>query len=129
MSQHDNYEKAEIKLNQQLIGKSIYLLCGTRPNIAFAIGQLSKYNSDPRIDHMKVAKKVVCHIKSTIHLGLVYRGQSKDKGETKTSIALSLFGLIGYENSSYAGDPENRKSVMGYCYFINGAIVSWCSKK
>lgn len=78
---------------------------------------------------MKAAKKVVRYLKGRMHPGLVYGSQLKDEGETKAPTAPSPFGLIGYRDSSYAGDPEDRKSVMGYCYFINGAIVSWCSKK
>ena len=35
-----DYKKAEIKSYQQLIGKLTYLLCDTRPDISFAIGQL-----------------------------------------------------------------------------------------
>lgn len=38
------------------------------------------------------------------------------------------YGLIGFADSNFAGDPEDRKSVMGYCFFLNGAVVSWCSK-
>ncbi len=107
----------------------MYLSCGTRPDIAFVMGQLSKHISDPRIGHIKATKKVVCYLKGTMHLGRIYGAKAKDKGETKAPIAPSPFGLIGYGDSSYAGDPEDKKSVMGYCYFINGAIVSWCSKK
>ena len=78
---------------------------------------------------MKAAKKVVYYLKGTMHLGLIYDGHLKDKRETKALIIPSPFGLIGYGDSSYAGDPENKKSVMRYCYFINGTVVSWCSKK
>ncbi len=39
------------------------------------------------------------------------------------------FGLKGYADSNFAGDPEDRKSVMGYCFFLNGVVVSWSSKK
>ncbi len=39
------------------------------------------------------------------------------------------YGLIGFADSNFAGDPEDRKSVMGHCFFLNRAVVSWCSKK
>ena len=32
-------------------------------------------------------------------------------------------------DNNFAGDPEDRKSVMGNCFFLNGAIFSWGSKK
>ncbi len=40
-----------------------------------------------------------------------------------------LYGLVGYADSNFAGDPENRKSVISYCFFLNGAVVLWSSKK
>lgn len=59
MQEPGDYEEAEIKPYQRLIGKLMYLSCGTRPDISFAVGQLSKHNADPRIGQMKAAKKVV----------------------------------------------------------------------
>lgn len=38
-------------------------------------------------------------------------------------------GVVGYANSSYASDLEDRKSITGYCFFLGGAIVIWCSKR
>ena len=78
---------------------------------------------------MKVAKKIVRYLKDTMHSRLIYGGHLKDEGETKAPVTPSPFRLIRYGNSSYAGDPEDKNSVMGYCYFINRAVVSWCSKK
>lgn len=39
------------------------------------------------------------------------------------------YGLIRYADNNFAGDPEDRKLVMGNCFFLNGAIFSWSSKK
>ena len=119
-----DYEEAKIKPYQRLIGKLMYLLYGTKPDISFVVGQLSKHNIDPQISHMKVAKNVVHYLKSIMHLGLIYGGHLKDEGEIKAPIIPFPFGLIGYKDSSYARNPEDKKSIIGYCYFINGAVVS-----
>lgn len=39
------------------------------------------------------------------------------------------YGLIGYINSNFAGDPKHWKLVIGYCFFIHGAVILWSSKK
>lgn len=124
MSEPGDYEEVNIKSHQRLIGKLMYLLCGTRPDIIFTVGQLSKHNLDPRSGYMKTVKKVVKYLKRTMRLGLVYGSSQND-----VLAASSPFGLIKYGNSSYAGDLKDKKSVMGYYYFLNGAILSWCSKK
>ncbi len=74
---------------------------------------------------MRVAKRVVRYLKGTMNMGLIY-GQE---------IANCLprepppYDLVGYADSNFTGDLEDRKSVMGYCFFLNGAVVLWSSKK
>lgn len=103
----------------------MYLICRTRPDIAFAVGRLSKYNTDPHKGHLKVANRVVGYIKDIIYRELVY-GQRLD-GSSSTSPG--PYSLVGYRDSNYAGDLEDKKSVIGYCFFLNNAIVLWSSKK
>lgn len=62
MQDEDNYEEVDLKVYQCLIGKLMYLSCGTKPNISFVVGQLSKRNVDPRISHLKAAKRVVRYL-------------------------------------------------------------------
>lgn len=38
MTDPEDYKEADLRTYQRLIGKLIYLVCGTRPDIAFAIG-------------------------------------------------------------------------------------------
>lgn len=120
MLELNNYEKADLKTYQHLMGKLIYLLCETRLEIAFAIRQLNKRNINPKIGYLKVKKRVIQYLKGTMHLRIMY-------GANKVKIL--LYGLVRYGNSNYAKEPKNSKSVMRYCFFINGGMVSWCSKK
>ena len=36
---------------------------------------------------------------------------------------------MGFTDSDYAGDIEDRKSTSGYVFLMNSSVVSWCSKK
>lgn len=120
MLKEDDYEKTNIKVYQYLIGKLMYTSCGTRPDITFVVGQFSKQNADPKVGHLKAAKQVLRYFKDIMHLRITY-GASE--------IKLSPYCLTGYADSNYAGDPEDYKSVIGYCFFINRDIISWWSKK
>lgn len=94
----DDYEETDLHKYQRLICKLMYLACGTRPDIAFAISQLSKQNADSRKGHLKAAKRVVQYLKGTMQMGLMY-GQTPNNPRT--------YGLTGYADSNFAGDPAD----------------------
>ena len=54
-----------------------------RFNIIFAMGQLSKHNSVVKINHMKIAKKMINYLKGIIYLKFIYGTQAKNKREIK----------------------------------------------
>jgi hypothetical protein len=37
--------------------------------------------------------------------------------------------LVGYSDSDPAGDINDRKSTMGFTFFFNNNLISWCSEK
>lgn len=76
MSDVDAYEQENLHTYQRLIGKLMYLACGTRPDIAFAVGQLSKHNSDPQRGHLRAAKRVVRYLKGTINVWTINQSSS-----------------------------------------------------
>ena len=123
MQKLENYKKVEIKPYQELISMLMYLLCGTKSDIFFAVRQLSKYNVDLQISYLKMAKKVIYYLKNTMYLSLIYSGHFKNIKKTKAPITPFLFRLIRYRDSSYAEDLEDKKPIIGYCYLINGAAV------
>ena len=40
----------------------------TRPNISFVVGKLSRFTSNPNMDHWKEIARVLCYLKKTINL-------------------------------------------------------------
>lgn len=91
------------------------------------VGQLSKQNADPRVGHLKAVKRVIWYLKDTIHLSIIYGAKSSPSQET--SDRQLQYKLVGYINSNYASDPEDQKWIMRHCFFINGEVVLWYSKK
>lgn len=70
LDQVGDHQQTNLTVYQRLISKLIYLSCGTRSDIAFLVGQLSRHNSDPCVGHLHVAKLVFRYLKGTITLGI-----------------------------------------------------------
>ena len=111
--------KEDVKVYQQLVGSLMYVACGTRPDIAFAVNSCAQFMSNPGPSHFKAAKHVLRYLKTTKDAKLTYSKQSPDMGNV----------LYGYVDADHAGSPEDRKSVGGYVLMLNGAAVSWSSRK
>ena len=103
---------ALIKTDQELVGSLLYLATGTRPVISFAVGQLTRHKSAPRMEHLAAAKTVLRYLKVTVSLGLTYG---------------SAAAMVGYSDAEYAGDLDTWRSTTGYVLTFNGAAVSWTS--
>ena len=39
-----------------------------------------------------------------------------------------MWVLRAYSDSDWAGDPDDRKSITGFCIFFNGCLISWKSR-
>ena len=101
---------------RQVIGSLMYLMVCTRPDLASAIGLLSRFMQDPGRAHWEAAKRVLRYIQHTKHLGLHY-GRKQD------------LELVGFCDSDWGGDQDKRKSTTGYVFLVGGGAFSWCSKR
>ena len=89
-----------------VVGSLMYAQVCTRPDIAFAVGMLGRYQSNPGIDHCKAAKKVMKYLQGTKDYMLMYR-------------RINNLEVTDYSNSNYAGCIDSRKSTLGHYYKNN----------
>ncbi len=94
---------------------------GTRPDISYAVGQLSQHCNQPTMRHWNAGLRVLRYLKGTINHRLCY-GPIRTKGEVS-------LGLQGYCDADYAGDSRDRHSVTGHLYLLYGGLVSWSTQK
>ncbi len=96
------------------IGKLMYAMLGTCPDIAFAVMTLSHYMDELRTTHWHAILCVFKYLKGTTHLALVLGGKN--------------ISLTGYTDADW-GSQMHRHSISGYAFFVRIRAISWSSKK
>jgi hypothetical protein len=101
---------------RQNLGSLMYAMIGSRPDIAYAIGLLSRFCENPGIAHWQALKRVLRYLKGTLEFGPIYGGGISES-------------LIGFSDADWAGDTDGRKSTSGYMFLLSGGPVSWRSRR
>jgi len=91
----------------------------TRPDLAWAYSELSKYVQFPGKNHMLAAEHVLCYLRGTWNRTIRY---SRDAHENPNV-------LWGWVDVDWAGDTYIRRSHTGYILMINGGPISWKSRR
>ena len=102
-------------LYRQLVGSLVYLTV-TRPDIAYAVHIVSQFLAAPRSTHFSAVLRILRYVKGTLFHGLHFSSHSS-------------LTLTGYSDADWAGDPTDRRSTTGYCFFLGDSPISWRSKK
>ncbi|POM60385.1 Retrotransposon Tca5 Polyprotein [Phytophthora palmivora] len=100
-----------------IVGSLQYLVRGTRPDIADAVRELSKFLSCYNRTHWDAARRVVKYLKGTSTYGLFLDGKTRD-------VTYEV-----YTDASFACQSKEHKSVTGYVKRMASTSVSWCSSK
>jgi hypothetical protein len=93
----------------------MYAMTSTRPDICYAVGLVSRYQSNPGKEHWQAVKRIFRYLQGTKNIKLCF--------------GLSDLKIVGYIDADFAGDTDDRKSTSGYVFLFFGTTVSWSSKK
>ena len=107
-------EPFDQEVYQSAVECLLYLSTKTRPDIAYAVGNIARFTSQPSMQHWSAVKRIMRYLNGTITYGLMY-----GKGSS----------LIGYADANWAGDLDDHRSTSGYIFTMSGAAISWMSKK
>src|SRR4051812_21688763 len=99
----------------RIIGSLMYLMSCTRPDIAYTVGKLSRYTSNPGSNHWKAITRVLRYLRYARGYGLHY---------TRYPIVVE-----GYSDANWISDMKDSKSTSGFVFILGGAAVSWKSSK
>ena len=105
---------------RELVGSLLYISVTTRPDIAFAVGRLTRYLADFGPSHWKAALYLLGYLNTTKTKELVFQGS--------TSIKKGGVRITCYTDASWADDPDTRRSTAGYLVYIGTTLLFWGSK-
>ncbi|KAH9668657.1 Integrase catalytic domain-containing protein [Citrus sinensis] len=94
-----------------VVGSLMYAQVCTRPDIAYVVGMLGRYQSNPGLDHWRAAKKALRYLQGTKDYMLTYRRSDQ-------------LEVIGYSDSDFAGCSDTRKLTSGYVFLLAEGAIS-----
>jgi hypothetical protein len=117
LSKNESGKATDASEYKQMVGCLMYLLA-SRPDLAYSVCLVARYMDRPTEIHVAAVKRIMRYLKGTLSYGMLY----------KTNDNKNLC-LIGWSDSDYAGDLDDRKSTTGYLYMLGSGAISWSSKK
>ena len=114
--ERDNPENNDTHPYREAVGKLMYLMVCTRPDIASAVRAVSKHACSHGDVHWQAVKRIMRYLKGTRSMRLRIGG------------ARAPEQLIGYADADWANDRDDRRSVTGYVFSFAGGPVSWSSR-
>jgi hypothetical protein len=115
LSKTSTQEPTDASHYRSMVGGLRYLV-NTRPDIAFAVGYVSRYMEAPTTEHYAAVKHLLRYIAGTRSYGCFYSSSGD-------------LHLKGYSDSDLAGDVDDRKSTTGVLFTLGGCPVTWQSGK
>ena len=107
---------------REAVGSLMYLMIGSRPDLAFAVSNVSRYMEKPTLQHWNAVKHIFRYIRGTSNTYIKYGFQSD------STTSLDTNSIISYCDADWAGDPDSCKSTTGFITFFNRAPISWNSR-
>ena len=95
------------------IGNLMYAMVCTRPNIAHAVGVVSRFMSRPGKQHQEAVKWILRYLRGSSDTCLCFTGAS--------------LKLQGYVDVDCVGDIDSRKSTTGFVFTLGDTAISQAS--
>ena len=100
---------------EMVIGSLLYLMLGTRPDIAFAVTHLLRHSVNPSQDQLNKALYICHYLIGTSTYSLVYNGGSGT-------------GLTACTDLDWGSNPTSCLSQTGFYLKLADGLISWTSR-
>ncbi len=115
---NEDITDASQTLYQRKVRSLLFAAVATRPDIAFAVPRLLRFNQRPRKRHHKAADRVFHYLFQKKDYCIRYWGNAQD-----------LSSLVFESDASFGDNTLDRKSSQGYLMKFFGGEVAWRANK
>nr|XP_040256272.1 uncharacterized mitochondrial protein AtMg00810-like [Aegilops tauschii subsp. strangulata] len=115
LSALDGSPASDASFYRSFVGALWYLTL-TRPDLTYAIQQVCLHMHSPLDSHWNLVKRILRCIRGTMAFGL-------------TLTASCSTEMVAYSDADWAGCPNTRRSMSGYCVYLGPSLISWSSKR
>jgi hypothetical protein len=131
------------------VGGLLYISITTRPDIAYAVGVLSRYMSCPGAEQVEAAKRCIKYLYQTRTHGIRYSRSSvidgkpaahqhgkpqgyfhsqKHKNVSYTAEEVQEGIMCAYVDADLGGDKDTMRSTTGFVIMLYGGVISYSAK-
>ena len=89
---------------REAVGALMHLTTATRPDIAFAVGYVSRFMENPQVEHWIAVKRILRYLQGTKSHGICFKPGDK-------------VDFRGYSDADWAGDHSDLKSTSGILFY------------
>ena len=112
---NDNNVMENLKKYQSLVRSEMYAMLCTRPDLTYAISQISQFNNSPNQTHYSIAKRGLRYLNGSMDMGITFSG--------RLGLKLEMYCDADW------GNGEDRKSTGAYIGMLAGGAITWKAKK
>ncbi|CAI7920786.1 unnamed protein product [Closterium sp. NIES-53] len=112
-----------------LVGSLMYAAVNTRPDVAFATGQLARVVQCPNEEQVAAGMRVVKYLGQTATVRLQFSAAAQRRQKGADGVEPGRLFLTAFSDASFASEPEDMTSVGGFICCVGGGPTAWESKK
>ena len=118
-TQEDEEDMSHVPYASAVVSLMYAMVC-TRPDIAHAVGVLSRFTLKLGKEHWTTVKQVFRYLHGTSDYGLCYQGRlGLDR----------VLDICFFVDANWVGDLDQRRYTSGYVFNLFGGAFNWMSKK
>lgn len=93
---------------RSIIGALLFVSRATRPDVETAVHMCACASSNPKVEHYRIAKRILRYLISTRHLRMTYDSQESV--------------VTAYADSDYGAREQDSRSRTGYCLRVGSEV-------